>query len=164
MNFLKRVLFCSVRCFVQSLFYFFEKILDFSDWLSQSLFHLFQKTEYVRQGKCLHTGQCCRAVGMEFPAFLHRYPLVLRTIQRWHALRYHFSYLGIKDNMLVYECLYLRKDNRCGIYWRRPSLCRRFPRALLYDFPGLHQGCGFYFTKRFPALFEEVLARAKTKR
>jgi Fe-S-cluster containining protein len=92
---------------------------------------------------------CCKSLAIEIPLFVARWPWAVKLIHGWYRSIFNFHYLGtLKENWLVYECHYLRKDNTCGIYPYRPKLCREFPLTPLFGHGGLHKGCGFWFAKR----------------
>lgn len=154
----------ALRFISQILMLTVEAIMFLPEKVASFLIHSFKKSEYVRLGKCRQTGQCCRAIGMILPRWMIRCPLLVRIVQAWHRLRYHFTPIEIQDNMLVYECRYLKQDHTCGIYWRRPALCRNFPSTPLYGQPKLHEGCGFCFVRRNGKRFEDVLQECVKQR
>ena len=151
------------RFFVQAVFFTLEWIIEKSENLAHWILRLFHKSEYVRGGQCEMTGNCCRAIGIEFPKSWHSKPRLLKWFQKWHGFRYNFRYLGIKGNMHVYDCHYLTDDNRCGIHHFKPKLCRQFPREPFYGLIKLHKGCGYFFHKRGSKPFEGVLRQEKAK-
>jgi Fe-S-cluster containining protein len=153
-----------LRFFIQAVMLIIEAIMWPPERLAAFLIASFKKSEYVRRGKCRQTGQCCLAIGMVLPRWIIRRVVLVRIIQAWHRLRYNFTPVEVQDNMLVYECCYLTPKNSCGIYWRRPALCRNFPSTPLYGFPKLHEGCGFCFVKREAKRFEEVLQKIRGSR
>lgn len=157
MALIKNAGFKTLRAVVQFVIYFWEMFLVITDKAAFLILSLFFKPEYKKVGSCQKTGECCRAIGLEFPAFLARSPKVLHFFQKWHFLRYNFKPLGVVDNMLVYECAYLTSDNRCGIHWRKPKLCRDFPLTKLRGFPKLHKGCGYSFERVRPSPFDKIL-------
>lgn len=152
-----KIAFHTIRFCVQFILSLIEGFIGVCDWIAMKIITVFKKPEYVRKGACQMTGQCCRAIGMEFPKSWHKFPKLLNLVKRWHYLRYNFTYLGTTGNMLVYECNYLTKDNKCGIHPVRPKLCRDYPKLPLFGYTKLHKGCGFSFQKRFPNKFEKVL-------
>ncbi len=44
------------------------------------------------------------------------------------------------ENMRFYQCKYIQKDNLCGRYLQRPTLCNHFPSSPWAIVP---EGCGF---------------------
>ena len=88
-----------------------------------------------------------------------RRPWIVRFFIWWHRYRFNFHYLETVNNLLVYECGYIGKNNLCSIYKWRPRLCREHPNTFLWGFPRVHKGCGFYFTKRGQKDFQEILKK-----
>lgn len=152
-------LFKMFRFAAQSLFYVLEWILEIVDDLATSLMVIIWPTEYIRISGCQGTGQCCQAIGLGFPKWWERFPRILDWIKRWHYLRYNFVCYGIHEGMIVYHCLYLTSDKKCGIQNFKPKVCRDFPKTPLIGFTKLHKGCGYSFIKRDGSdLFEIVNA------
>ena len=154
--------FCA-QCFFRALEWFF----DINDSLTRFIMFRFRKPEFIRQGSCANTGQCCRNLGILYPKFWDHIPGLVSFLKWWHGMRYNFLYLGTRENgenkegMLVYECQYLTKENLCGIHRYKPKLCRDFPSTTLWGYPKLHKGCGYYFqhrdgTKTFDRILDEV--------
>ena len=156
-NLLSTTLFYFCRFLAQIICNGLEILVKICEWPATRLIRLIKKTEYVRKGSCQMTGQCCRAIGMQFPAAWHKRTRMLNLIKKWHYLRYNFTYIGTHNNMLVYECNYLTHDNKCGIQRFKPALCRDFPKTPLFGVTKLHKGCGFYFARRGASEFEKVL-------
>ena len=149
------------RYIIQITMLIIEAIMFVPERVAAFLIASFKKSEFVRRGKCRRTGQCCRAIGLVLPRWMIRQAVLVRVVQAWHWLRYNFTLLGVQDNMLVYECCYLTLKNSCGIHWRRPALCRNFPKTPLFGVRKLHEGCGFFFVKRFGVSFEDVLQKKR---
>ncbi len=147
------------RLIAQTTLYLAERIVEVPEVLAHWMIASFKKSEYVRCGACIKCGQCCQAIGMQFPRGWLKRPWLVQLIKKWHFLRYNFRFVELQDNMLVYECLYQNSNQTCGIHRLRPALCRDFPRALLFGHPKLHEGCGFFFVKRNAERFEEVLEK-----
>lgn len=146
---------------IQFLCYLFERLWDAVEVVQKIFLGIFFRTEFVRQGQCQMTGQCCRNIGMEVPRLWLKRLRLLKWIRRWHQLRYRFEYQGVQGNMLVYSCRDLTVDKHCGIHWMKPKLCRDYPPTPLFGFAKLHKGCGFYFAKRQGKDFGNVL-RSRT--
>ena len=161
---MKRIIFKVSRFIVQFLFFWIEWILSLIERIQNKIIFWIWKPEYVRKGNCQLTGQCCRAIGMEVPQWALRRPKVLHWVKKWHHLRYNFTFVGIKDRLLVYECNYLTAKNTCGIQKFKPKLCRDFPQNRVYGFSKLHKGCGFHFEKRVGKDFFRTLEQKKRDR
>ncbi|MCP5467933.1 MAG: YkgJ family cysteine cluster protein [Deltaproteobacteria bacterium] len=141
--------------------FIFTMIIYQSDRLAAHLFRIKQRSEYLRQGSCQKTGQCCQALAIEVPRSFMKREKLLHWVKRWCKSIYNFHYLGtINENWLVFECHYLSDENTCRIYPFRPKLCREFPQTTLWGKGNLHKGCGFWFLKRTDqGSFQEKLVR-----
>lgn len=140
-----------------------EGFLCLFDELAFWVITRFKKTEYVREGQCQMTGQCCRAVGIGVPASWFRFPVLIRFLNRWYDLRYNFAPIGRLNHMMVYECRYVTSDNKCGIHPFKPALCRSFPKLTVFGKVRLHKGCGYSFRKREASAFDKVLTEVQQK-
>lgn len=140
-----RILLLGCRTLIQILFYIWERCSDLVDLINHKLSGLLVEPEYIRTGQCKMTGQCCRAIGIEFPASWATHPRLISALARWHSLRYNFELVGRDENLMVYECRYLRSDNRCGIQYFKPKLCRDFPSKPWRGQIRLHKGCGYHY-------------------
>lgn len=148
---------------IQVFFWVLEWIFELSEDLSYSFIYLFRKPEYVRQGGCAGTGQCCQAIGLKLPRFLLKSKTVITLFRKWHYLRYNFRCIGLRDDLMVYECMYLQPDKSCGIQAFKPKLCRDFPKLPLFGFTRLHKGCGFSFQRRGSVEFDRLIDDAKER-
>lgn len=159
----KRCLTLSARTAIQIAFYIFERCSDLVDWVNDRFSGMAMQREFIRVGQCRTTGQCCRAIGLEFPQSWVGKKRLIHWLTRWHALRYNFEQVGLEENLLIYECGYLRPDNRCGIHRFKPKLCRDFPQRPWTGKIRLHKGCGYRYISRQAREFEIILHR-KTSR
>lgn len=146
-----------IRLLLKIFFFFLEAILGFFEKVQGLVVKLFFKSEYVRKGACGNSGQCCQAIGIEFPRSWKKYPRFLKTIEGWYYLKNNFRATGYQDNLMVLSCGYLTKDNKCGIHRFKPKLCRDFPITPLFGITKLHKGCGYYFEKRKGQDFGRIL-------
>ena len=156
-------LYKTVQWSVRAVFFVGGWIFELTQRVEDKFICLFKRPEYIRKGGCQMSGMCCSNLGLLLPKAWSRRAWIIRYFVWWHRYRYKFHFLGIVDNLLVYECGYVTKDNQCSIYPWRPRLCREYPKVQLWDFPKLHKGCGFYFIQRGRADFAETLEREKKK-
>lgn len=137
--------------------------LEYPIWLLDRfafrILSLLKKPEFVREGGCQRTGQCCRAIGMGVPRSWLKFPKLIAAINIWHRWRYNFTPIGTYDGMIVYQCHFLTRDNTCSIHRFKPALCRDFPKLPLWGRPKLHKGCGYNFVRRNKTEFERILDR-----
>ena len=95
-------------------------------------------------GSCTRCGRCCRLLAVGVPEWLGRRPLLVEMVRGYYEENYGFVYEGFReDGCLVFSCASLGADNLCGIYLRRPRLCREYPSAWGSDRPDLYPECGF---------------------
>ena len=109
--------------FVGLVDYWFESA---ADWLIGAR----GATEYVREGKCLRCGRCCRLLGIEMPGWLASRDRLVRFIVAWHSAALNFEFQGRAGNVLAYSCRYYREDaHECGRYLLRHRLNETVERA-----------------------------------
>lgn len=149
------------RATVQAIFHLYEKVADIRDGLMAYWRGVNDRREFIRVGDCKMQGICCTRVGMQVPTLWLRWPRLLRTLHRWHYLRYNFTFVGQKDNIIVYSCGYLQRNNTCGIHRLKPKLCRDYPPKPWRGKAGLHKGCGYSYRYSPVLSFQEKLARAR---
>ncbi|OED39064.1 hypothetical protein AB833_16090 [Chromatiales bacterium (ex Bugula neritina AB1)] len=158
---LRKAVIFTLRTIIQCTLYLYEKCTDLVTAIDRRFTGLFAKTEYVRTGKCEMTGQCCKAIGIEFPASWQKHPTLVKWLIRWHKLRYNFEQIGLNQNLLVYQCNYLGADNKCAIQRFKPKLCRDFPEQPWRGKIRLHKGCGYKYIPRATAEFKIKLHQRK---
>jgi Fe-S-cluster containining protein len=118
---------------------------------------------YLRRGKCLKCGKCCRRI-----VLLHKGRRVARDedflellkIDRRHEW---FSPLKADDgDVHFYRCAQLAPDGRCRAYGSRLHLCRTYPHEKIFSYGGRSiEGCGYTF---FPIVsFQEVMERVSSR-
>ncbi|MEM6730121.1 MAG: YkgJ family cysteine cluster protein [Myxococcota bacterium] len=99
-------------------------------------------------GSCVKCGDCCKSIVANPPRFLKRDPWV-RWFAAYHRFVHNFRPVARgEDGEIIFSCGHLRPDNRCGIYWRRPMLCRTYPVLPYYDAPQLMPQCSYQVTAR----------------
>ena len=90
------------------------------------------RPKYELLGDCVSCGECCKAIYGDPPAFIKNSKLLALYIG-YHQIAHNFSVRGRgpKDEV-IFSCNHLQSDNRCGIYFWRPLLCRNYPLRPLY--------------------------------
>lgn len=115
------------------------------DGVFSTLFrHLFPN-QYQIVGKCKKRGLCCNNIAVYIPTKMWGRKYQLSFITFWYEWIYNFTHTDAneKDNVLLFRCNYL-KNNKCSIYWRRPFICRNYPRIhKFFRKPTFLPGCGF---------------------
>lgn len=94
MRYIRLKLFRICRFLVQCILFFLEGFIYVCEQIAHWILTLFKKPEYVRVGGCKNTGQCCRAIGIEFPKFWHRHPKLINLAKKVASLALQFSLLG----------------------------------------------------------------------
>jgi len=103
------------------------------------------------RGSCHKCGECCRQIVGDPPRFV-KDTMLLRLFVAYHRAMHRFEVTGRgPDGEVVFACAHVRQDGRCGIYRRRPLLCRNFPTRPFFEPPGILPGCGFAMAPRLVA-------------
>ena len=94
-------------------------------------------------GQCKQRGICCQNIAVGVSNRINNNPLFLKIINWWYTFVYNFTLKGWykNDAMLIYSCNYL-KNGKCSIYWRRPLICREYPRSKRIGQTTM-PGCGY---------------------
>ncbi len=109
-------------------------------WCSASPF----KHHYKIEGKCKKRGLCCKNIAIKFSSSLWKFYNLRRFYRFWYEFVYNFTYIKTENEAqcLLFKCNYL-KNNTCSIYWKRPLICRRYPKVSRFGQPQFLNGCGF---------------------
>jgi len=101
-------------------------------------------------GQCKQRGICCQNIAVGVSNRINNTPLLLKIINGWYTFVYNFTLKGWykNDAMLIYSCNYL-KGGKCSIYWRRPLICREYPRSKRIGQTTM-PGCGYSLKKKDP--------------
>ncbi len=104
--------------------------------------------KHVILGECIKCGTCCESIVANPPRFLKR-GFGARAYAAFHRLTHNFRWVGRGGNdEFIFSCGHLRADNRCGIYWRRPLICRTYPVLPYYDAPRVLPQCSYRVASR----------------
>ncbi len=106
-------------------------------------------SKYVRRGKCIRCGSCCRNI------LLYIEDEAIRTINQFEKVKEwdkHFTnfYVSGKNETgaLLFTCKEIDKNNRCKVYFFRGVGCRMYPRVnskFLINGGKPLDTCGYYF-------------------
>ena len=55
----------------------------------------------------------------------------------------HTMHAGKMWVMLSGQCIHLTPEGQCGIYDKRPKVCKEFPKKCAGVWKKLHSGCGY---------------------
>ena len=97
------------------------------------------------EGQCKQRGVCCNNIAIGIHTHINNRKLLVSIANWWYTFVYRFTLKGWykKEQIWLYKCQYL-KNNKCSIYWRRPLLCRRYPKPLRKTDPVTFMpGCGY---------------------
>ena len=119
-----------------------------------------QKNLFVRTGKCVKCGNCCRDIGILLDGVKISKQQEFDTLVKQESVYGIFIKTGeATDGSWIFRCSKLKENNKCGIYLFRPIICRGYPHSYLGPLGArLHKECGY---KLFAPLdFEEILKKA----
>ncbi|MGE4169111.1 MAG: YkgJ family cysteine cluster protein [Candidatus Margulisiibacteriota bacterium] len=105
----------------------------------------FLPKKYALDGGCLQRGVCCKNIAVYLSKSYWENEKLMRLAQWWYEFVYNFELRFIEEDsrVLIFKCRYLTPENRCGIYWRRPYICRNYPNFGFFEKPVFLPGCGF---------------------
>ena len=130
-------------------------------WLKRLLLRITnQKNHFVRTGKCLKCGRCCKDIGILLDGVKISKEEEFNKLVKEEPVYSIFEKIGeTHDNSWVFKCSKLKENNKCGIHLLRPIICRGYPHSFLGSLGArLHEGCGY---KLFAPLdFEEIFKKA----
>ncbi len=106
---------------------------------------------FVLLGECYRCGECCRMITAKLPRWL-RAAFLERLFLLYHRLLHNFREVArADDGTIVFACGHLLASGRCGIYRRRPLLCRFYPVLPFFEPPQLMPACSFMVAPRVVA-------------
>lgn len=120
---------------------------------------------YNRTGECHQCGACCQNIYLVHGGQTVR---SLDELQRLQAQNGEYSSFvpmeqtpeELETYGLKVQCEHLQPDNRCGVYERRPSFCRRYPMEEILLMGGkMADNCGYRFTLK--QTFAQVLGHVQ---
>ncbi len=122
-------------------------------WQGQPLYRL--------EGSCSGCGACCEHPTVELPRVLFTFRIYRGLLVRWHRWvnGLELERLDRRARALVFRCTHFDPETRgCDSYDSRPTMCRDYPRALLYQAaPELFEACTHRLVYRNAARFDELL-------
>ncbi|NGX31201.1 MAG: hypothetical protein K940chlam8_00566 [Chlamydiae bacterium] len=95
-------------------------------------------------GACKRRGACCHYILIEKRAsFFGRFYLWWHQEINGFYPRSHETLKSEGRDYLVMGCRYLKENNKCGRYFLRPLVCRKWPHLHRFGYPEVLRGCGF---------------------
>jgi hypothetical protein len=124
---------------------FFLRLLRDIDGLFTFLASKPFRKKYQITGACKKRGVCCQNIAIYLSDGFWQYPFLKALATWWYTFVYNFSFKGNEaaHRVIIFKCNYLQKDGSCGIYRRRPFICRNFPAVRFFQKPTLLPGCGY---------------------
>lgn len=110
----------------------------------------FQSSKFIRKGKCLGCGACCRNILLyatdDIPVVSEEQ---FEKIKEWDKHFKNFYISGKSETgALLFTCRELDENNRCKVYFFRGLGCRQYPKKdteFLINGGKPLDGCGYYF-------------------
>lgn len=119
------------------------------DLAAQALVRIVAPPSHVLVGSCQKCGACCRSLVGDPPALVKRTPVLLRGFIAYHKATHRFeAYARGPSGEIIFRCGHLQPDNTCGIYWRRPLVCRTYPVVPSRGAPKLLPDCSYSIAAR----------------
>ena len=125
-------------------------------------FQKFSSSKFVRKGKCLGCGACCRNILLfsddDIPVISEKQFEKIKERDR-HFCNFYIS--GKSENgALLFTCKELDENNKCKVYFFRGLGCRQYPKTdkkFLINGGKPLDGCGYYFEpdKKFDSFISE---------
>ncbi len=112
-----------------------------------------EKIEYEIKGECKRCGKCCKnvySVDMESEGEFKFMQFLFPSYRRF--------YIKGKDESgnFVFACKFVTEEGLCGVYEKRPAICKRYPAKSIKYCAKLHDGCGYKVVKKD---FKDYLGR-----
>jgi Fe-S-cluster containining protein len=116
---------------------------------------------YRLEGRCSGCGSCCQHPTVQLPRILFHLRSYRRLLLAWHRWVNGFELVRLDQRIhaLVFRCSHFdAATGRCDSYATRPTMCRDYPRPLLYQAaPDLFPDCRHRVVYRNAARFDQVL-------
>lgn len=110
---------------------------------------LFSSSKYIRKGKCLGCGNCCRNILLYVEEEPIRTEEQFEKVKEWEKHYRNFYISGRSETgALLFTCREIDDNNRCRVYFFRGLGCRLYPRKdtkFLINGGKPLDGCGYYF-------------------
>ena len=106
------------------------------------------QSRYQIGGSCKKRGVCCQRIAIYLSSSFWRHPFLKSLVIYWYEFVYNFTFLedDIEHRVILFKCNYLR-DNKCQIYWKRPLICRSYPKPRFFSKPEFLPGCGYHLKR-----------------
>jgi Fe-S-cluster containining protein len=116
---------------------------------------------YRLEGACSGCGCCCEHPTIQLPRVLFHARSYRGLLLRWHRWinGFELERLDRRIHAIVFRCTHFDPVTRgCDSYSSRPTMCRDYPRPLLYQAaPELFEACTHRVVYRHAARFDAAL-------
>jgi len=126
------------------------RIIRDIDGALMALTNRFFSTQYTLTGTCRKRGICCQNIAVYLSPSFWRFQHLKRLAIFWYECVYCFRLKSEKKEwgVIIFHCTYLQKNGHCGIYKKRPMICRQYPAPRYFGRPEILPGCGYSFKLR----------------
>ena len=109
-------------------------------------------SEYRIEGTCKKRGVCCHQIAIHLSKEFWKIDQLRRWSQKYYEFVYNFRLIREESdmNVQVFRCNYVKTDGQCGIYSKRPAICRNYPQPRYFGRPTFLPGCGYTAVKNKP--------------
>lgn len=121
-----------------------------------------KKRAYLRAGRCLQCGRCCRNIAILLDGKRIKseedFELLKAQEPEYEIFEPHSK---AEDGTLIFSCR-MQKGNKCSMHSKRPEICRDYPDLyIMYSGVELLKDCGYVLVA--PYDFEEILKKEMSK-
>jgi Fe-S-cluster containining protein len=159
------------RTFLRGVFAFLSLLRDLLPFYSTLYHWVFSRhvanegtlegTYYTRTGGCNGCGECCQSLYLTYRRLLIQTEEEFTALKELHPQEYQgFRVIGYGNKGLLFNCIHLQEDKRCGIYEHRPGFCRTYPTEdSLLSGGKLPLECSYQFEpkQRFADIFTQLV-------
>ena len=124
---------------------------------------MLNSSKYVRKGKCLKCGSCCRNILLYIEDEPVKTEEQFIKVKEWEKHYCNFYISGKSETgALLFTCREIDDNNRCRVYRFRALGCRIYPKKdtkFLINGGKPPDGCGYCFEpdKKFETYLREVI-------
>ena len=117
--------------------------------------------KYVRKGKCLKCGNCCRNILLYADEEPIKTNEQFERVKEWEKHYNNFYISGRSETgALLFTCREISEDNKCRVYFFRGLGCRQYPAVkskFIINGGKPLDGCGYYFesNKKFKSYLDK---------
>ncbi len=130
------------------LFSLVTRVFIFVELGAMRLLRIVAPPRYEVLGSCHKCGECCKQIVGNPPRFVKNSRL-LDLFAAYHKVMHNFEAVARGPNdEVIFSCGHLLPSGRCGIYKRRPFICRNYPLRPYFEAPPILPYCGYQMAPR----------------